>query len=130
MKIATNDGTVGLLRQALDETALRTAISASNMANVDTPGYRSLEVSFPTLLAASSVELRSTDPAHFAPHRPPGGALVDEAPIGRMRPDGNTVDIDMEMTRLAFLQGRFTAATQLVRHRFAMLRYAVEGVRS
>jgi flagellar basal body rod protein FlgB len=35
------------------------------------------------------------------------------------------VDLDRQMTMLAALQGRYTAATQMLRKRFALLEYAI-----
>ena len=47
-----------------------------------------------------------------------------EAPVTRLRPDGNTVDIDREMTQLSALGGRFAATAQMLRKHLALLRYA------
>lgn len=46
----TIDPTLELLSRGLDACALRQAVYAANIANVDTPGYRPLEVEFETEL--------------------------------------------------------------------------------
>jgi flagellar basal-body rod protein FlgB len=45
------DPTLELLSRGLDACALRQGVYAANIANVDTPGYRPLEVEFETELA-------------------------------------------------------------------------------
>ena len=53
---------------------------------------------------------------------------VADSPVTRLRTDGNTVDVDVEMTRLAAFQDHFAAVTRLVGKRFALLRYvATDG---
>jgi flagellar basal-body rod protein FlgB len=123
-----NDNTIGELRGTLDRTSTRSSVTAANLANVDTPGYRALQVAFEETLdaVAGDLEMSATDPEHVQPPaydepRP----IVSDAPPGRMRVDGNTVDIDREMTELARLQGRYAAAAQLVRKRFALVRLAL-----
>ena len=66
-----------------------------------------------------------TDPGHLGAAPPRQAHRIVESPATRIRGDGNTVDIDREMTSLAVLQGRYTAATQMVKTRFALLEYAV-----
>lgn len=107
------DGTLAALKLTLDRTSRKTAVTVSNLANVDTPGYRALQVEFQDAFRNASAFSTADNVG-----------TIREAPITRMRPDGNTVDIDQEMTHLAQLQGRFTAVTQMVRKRFALLRYA------
>lgn len=122
----TRDPTVDLLGDALDRLALRAAVVSSNLANVETPGYRALQVEFEEQLAlAREIELSHTARGHQGPgDRPSSRPILSEAPATRMRPDGNTVDLDGEMTRLSAVQGQYRAEAELVRKRFALLRYA------
>jgi len=97
---------------------------------VDTPGYRALTVAFDELLSPrGGLEPRRTRALHLAPAGDGRvqGTLLD-APITRMRNDGNTVDVDLEMTRLGMTQGRYRTAAELLRKRFALLVYtATDG---
>jgi flagellar basal-body rod protein FlgB len=127
------DLTVDLLRGSLDRTSTRSSVTAANLANVDTPGYRSMQVAFDETLGAvqGDLELEGTHPDHILPPvETKPLPLLSDAPADRMRMDGNTVDIDREMTELARLQGKYTAAAQLVRKRFAMIRMALTDGRS
>ena len=132
MTITRIDPTVEALRATLGRAARRAEVAASNLANVDTPGYRAVKAVFPELTAAQGgLRAARTREGHIAPGAGRGerGTLV-EAPADRMRADGNTVDIDLEMTRLAATEGRFRTAAQMVRKRFALLIYAANDGRS
>src|SRR5580698_994604 len=83
-----------LARKLLDASALRQEAIASNVANVETPGYRRLDVApdFATQLRASSArgELGS-DMSDIKP------SLTEDTTARTMRPDGNTVEIEKEL---------------------------------
>jgi len=125
MKVSSVDAAMAALHETASRTSRRTEAVASNLANVDTPGYRALDVEFPEL-SLSGGTLRRTDVEHLRADDEPRlrGVLV-EAPVVRVRQDGNTVDIDREMTLLAMLQGRYRASTAMIRKRFALWLYAV-----
>ena len=113
------------LRQTMTRTSRRLEAVASNLANIDTPGYRAVEVRFPDLQAKPDL-LRRTDGRHLPVADPAKlrGTPV-EAAVTRMREDGNTVDVDREMAALNALQGRYRASAEMIRKRFALWRYAV-----
>jgi flagellar basal-body rod protein FlgB len=126
MKLDGIDPTVQALRTVLGRASRRAQVVASNLANVDTPGYRALDVFFPDAMPGSSgLELERADPRHLAPAEDLSvrGKLI-EAPVTRTRNDGNTVDVDREMTRLAMSSGRYRSAAEMLRKRFALLVYA------
>lgn len=102
----------------------RHSVLASNVANIETPGYRPME-----LLAARAglpePSLAVTDGAHFrtAPGSIRPGSVVmrdDTDP----RPDGNTVSLERQMARLNENRVRYTASASLVSRHIALLRYA------
>jgi flagellar basal-body rod protein FlgB len=84
-----------------------------------------------TLKIAGSLDVERTDPRHLpeAPDLEDPGTLR-EVPASRVRNDGNTVDVDREMTMLAALQGRYQSAAEMVRKRFALLIYSATDGRS
>lgn len=121
------DPTVAALHTTLTRASRRAALVASNLANVDTPGYQALELQFQeTLGAVGNVgDIETTRPGHMgsiAPSDDPGTVVTQ--PATRVRNDGNTVDVDREMTVLAQMQGRYSAAAEMVRKRFALLLYS------
>ena len=119
------DPMVSTLESALNRASLRAAMAASNLANVDTPGYRAMDVSFDEAMTEASLGMVRTVDGHLADSALAEGARVVEAPVTRIRSDGNTVDVDRQMTLLAQMGSRYTAVTELVRKRFAMMIYAV-----
>ena len=83
----------------------RQQVVASNIANIDTPGYKTKDVSFHAtieeLLSGPSSGMTTTRPEqieewNFAPSEPE----VFEVPDLPTRPDRNNVDIDREMYKL------------------------------
>ena len=135
--ILRTDTTARLLEKALDGLSLRQKAITNNVANVETPNFKASEVSFEEDLqsairrapAPDSLALATTSDLHL------GGAKrlsVDEVrPRSTqllhtsMRNDGNNVDVDREMTRLAETQIFFQTATQLVNVKFNQLKTAI-----
>ncbi len=119
---------VGLMHRALDYHLQRHSVISSNVANVDTPGFRPQELlrsddggdGAPRALAA-------TDGAHF---RMSGGELSglvveaseDTTVSGGL--DGNSVSLEREMSKLAANDLRYDGAVKIVIGKLAMLRYA------
>jgi flagellar basal-body rod protein FlgB len=126
------DATVDVLRTALGRASRRSALIASNLANIDTPGYRAVDIAFSDALArASAVTLERSSANHAAAPPDAGDAgVVFEADSDRIRNDGNNVDVDQQMTLLASLQGRYQSAAELVRKRFGLIVYAVTDGRN
>lgn len=120
-----------ILVRALDALALRQQVTASNIANVDTPGYRASEVRFESILrrvlatTPGELSLVRTDPRHLVA----GGIDVTavepqvvERSGTRYRNDGNNVDIDREMGLLAETSLRYSAVSEALARRLALLR--------
>jgi len=104
-----------LLERFLDLTAKRQGLLSSNIANIDTPGYRTRDIDFHGELARAmqSEEAGATEP------------LVREVPGLIARPDGNNVSVDREGLLLSQVQLQFSAASQLVKDQFKILRIAI-----
>lgn len=98
------DATIEAMGNYMTRLSRRQEVVASNIANIDTPGYKTRDISFHAtmeeLLSGPSSGLRATRPEHieewtFAPE-----PEVFEVPGLTMRPDQNNVDIDREMLKL------------------------------
>jgi flagellar basal-body rod protein FlgB len=109
-----------LLTRLLDLTSLRHRTIAQNVANVNTPGYHRLDVSFDDNLA----KILSGQKENAAL---PGKAKVVEAPGGAAREDGNNVDIDAEMGRLNKNALLYNAYTQILASKIGAMRSAITG---
>ena len=117
-----DDPGVSALTRFLDATVVRSELVMSNMANIDTPGYRTRDVDFRQELeraAGAGLEDASLTPAvHLV------RGLME-------RPDGNNVSLERESLLLADTQMRFNLGVQLLRDRFKTLLAAIhEGAAS
>lgn len=103
-----------LLSNVMTAAGLRHRVIAQNIANVNTPGYRRLEVAFEAELA------KALDaPAAARPR-------IVEAD-GPERVDGNNVDIDAEVNALGKNALLYQAAANILTSRLASLRTAIAG---
>jgi flagellar basal-body rod protein FlgB len=135
MDIVRNDLAVRALEKALDGLSLRSQAISHNVANVDTPNFRSSEVSFEQDLQAAlrggrrNLALAGTNAQHLALAGPRTVEAVQPKAVsvrnGTLRNDGNNVDIDREMARLAETQLSFQAAVQLVNAKLQKYKLAI-----
>jgi flagellar basal-body rod protein FlgB len=105
------------LESYLSLTNRREAVIASNMANVDTPGYRTKDFDFQQALARA-MDTSDGETQRVAMHDVQG--LLE-------RPDGNNVDIDRESLQLSEAQLQYQIGTQVMKDRFHQLLSAING---
>jgi len=129
------DERMQLLRESLTGLTQRQQVIANNLANMDTPGYRTIDVPFEQVLGRQlgregEMTLTRTSAGHIgAPQVGMSGASGEQGQLV-FRTDGNGVDVDAEMERLAETGIQFSAVTQLLSARIAILKSAVsEGRR-
>ena len=103
------------LERFLDLNVYRHSLITSNMANIDTPGYRTRDIDFRAELQRASSNL---DYASFSPAAHQVQGLLE-------RPDGNNVNIDRESLLLSETQLRFNAGVQVLRAEFRRLSLAI-----
>src|SRR5450755_3523817 len=99
------------LERYMDMLSARQKLVASNIANADTPGYKTRDIDFQD-------EFRNAIDAS----RP----QVAEVSGLKTKNDGNNVNIDRESRLLAENDMRFSIATSLLRSRLKTLRSAIE----
>ncbi|MDA3904198.1 MAG: flagellar basal body rod protein FlgB [Desulfuromusa sp.] len=125
------DRTIAALQKSLDLRAQKQQVIAGNIANAETPGYSARKLNFEDNLrqAISSPEMagQKTNAKHF-PIGSSGissvqGSItkqINSSPLG----DGNSVSIDDEMFDLAENQLLYEAASQILKKKFSMLKFA------
>jgi flagellar basal-body rod protein FlgB len=103
------------LGQYLDLTSRQMQLTASNMANVDTPGYKTQGFDFEQEFAR---QLNQSG----------GAAALEGVQVAAQdvdglvaRPDGNNVSIDREGVQLAKAQLQFKLGAELLKHEFSGL---------
>ena len=151
------DAFLGVHERAIQQRGLRTKLLASNIANVDTPGYKATDLAFGDTLAAvrgvgTNAARRIADGEGrtlrlAAPHAPAraghlpldaarGASVGGTAPgAGRVMYrypdapslDGNTVDKDIEQARFAENAVRYQASLQFLQSRASSLIRALKG---
>jgi flagellar basal-body rod protein FlgB len=97
----------------------RQEVIASNIANADTPDYKTRDVEPPGSFTSA---LRDAAPE-------PSGAIV-EPPGLPSRNDGNNVSIDREARLLAETTLKFNVSAQLIRSELRAVRSAIEEGRA
>ncbi len=120
------------LEQALDLRSARHAVITSNIANQDTPGYKSKEIDFKKALSdaqrGNTLGLAKTSAMHIATETS-GSSISPKITLspsrGTKRLDGNTVNAEKEMTHLAENTFMYQATAQLIAKKFAGIKYVI-----
>jgi flagellar basal-body rod protein FlgB len=112
---------INALRRQMTIAAARQAAAAGNLANLDTPNYKAVEVSFADELDA---RLAATHPGHQVPGGA-SGARTQEIQDAAARRDGNTVELDQELLKMGRAAGEFSAAQTALAAKFRLVRYAI-----
>jgi flagellar basal-body rod protein FlgB len=122
------DSTFNGLNKSLELTWRRNEAITSNVSNAETPQYRAVDVDFGHELdkafGAQQQQLEMTNPAHLDLGQPEGAHLKSDL-SGATKPDGNNVDIDIQMGKLAYNSGQYSIATNLMRKKLSLLGNAI-----
>ncbi|WP_176222247.1 flagellar basal body rod protein FlgB [Tuberibacillus sp. Marseille-P3662] len=118
--------TVPLLSKSLNQTALKQQVISQNIANVDTPNYKAKHVEFRDALKAG-IQAHRTQTEHV-PFDGTGNSRVVNNQQTTIQNNGNNVDVDREMTRLAKSQTEYQAFVNAMNHDFRTLKAVVKGV--
>ena len=110
-------------KKLLDMTALRHEAIASNIANIETPNYRRIDVA-PSFSAELQQALAGKNPSQITSLEP--HLEVDPNAVATSR-DGNTVQLETELLNLQQNTMAHTLETQIVSSSLARLRMAITG---
>jgi flagellar basal-body rod protein FlgB len=129
--------TMKLLEKNLDLRAKNQNLISSNLANAETPGYIPSTLSFEGELKDALKNRRGENPSITHPrHIPLKGksagldtvqGSVTKNPDGAVGYDGNGVELEQEMGRLAENQILYNATVQLAAKKFEELKTAIKG---
>jgi flagellar basal-body rod protein FlgB len=129
------DETIATLQKTLNAGSLRHKVLTSNIANIDTPNYKAFEVVMEDTLKRNNrlsgpIELVRTRPRHFSGRYSSSSPLkikAADAPAINLRADGNTVDLDRTMGKLAENTILYRTAAQIIKNKFQGLKNAIQG---
>ncbi|SDY67083.1 FlgB family protein [Citreimonas salinaria] len=100
------------------------ALSAQNIANADTPGYRARDLpDFATTVQNRLMDQRATREAHMNGSR--GSLVVAETRREAQDPNGNTVSLELEMIEAVEAKRQNDRAMAIYRNAMTLLRTAV-----
>ena len=127
--------TISLLERSLNIRSLQHRVLSSNIANMDTPNYKAVELAVAEEIngsqdSAPSIQLVQTQPGHLPlKHDPADHVKLKTAkpPEFSLRGDGNTVDLDRTMGKLAENTLLYKTAAQLISQKFSGLKNAIRG---
>jgi flagellar basal-body rod protein FlgB len=127
--------TISLLERSLNLRSLQHRVLASNIANMDTPNYKAMELAVAEEMnrnhdSGSGIQLVQTRPGHLPLKHNPADHLnlkVAKPPEFSLRGDGNTVDLDRTMGKLAENTLLYKTAAQILSQKFSGLKNAIRG---
>jgi flagellar basal-body rod protein FlgB len=130
------DKTTNALQASLAMRQIRQNVISANIANAETPGYHAKKMDFEEALgrAIDLDGLRSMTTSHDN-HISVGGKSASirpdiyDNPDGNVSNDGNSVDLEKEMSGLAENSVMYKAALQLINKKLAALKYAATETR-
>ena len=114
-----------LLEKMLDVSSVKHKVIANNIANVNTPGYKKMDVSFADQLekALNESSVNKFDALQ------PKIVISKEDTSETVRNDGNNVDMDKEVSSLVKNTLSYNIYTQLLSKKFEDIKSAIESSR-
>jgi len=109
------DRLAGHLERYLDLLSVRQKLVASNIANADTPGYKTKDIDFQ---------------AEFRNRIDGGSPVVSEVAGLKVKNDGNNVSVDREARLLAENALRFNIAASLLKAEMRAVKSAIQEGRN
>jgi len=125
------DRTMPGLEKAMDLTWRRNQAITANVANAETPMYRAVDLNFSNELekafgSDNSVTAKTND-RHMDLTTESGSHLIPDL-SGATKADGNNVDIDLQMGRLAQNSSKYSQAASIMRKQFQQISTAIRQV--
>lgn len=104
----------------------RQAVTAANMANADTPGYRAQSIApfSDTFASTQSTGMRTTRANHMGADTTPG-ATEPKYSDAEASPNGNTVSLEQEMINSVEIQREHNRALAIYKHSLDVLRISL-----
>ncbi len=123
------DATFAVLGKALDAYSLRHRVSANNLANAATPGFKRSYVSFERELG-EVVRKSGGDRKKLVTGLRDMELTASLDELTESREDGNNVDMEQEVAEMSKNNIRYAGASSIVKKKLEMYRYVIsEGRR-
>ncbi|GAA0750825.1 flagellar biosynthesis protein FlgB [Sphingomonas sp. ABOLD] len=123
------------IQMRMQNLSQRQQVIAQNLANSETPGYKSRDVSEPNFgdllqgaggisVAKPRVELTGTM-KNLGAVQPMGSGLVFDKDVTETKPDGNNVTLEDQLLKMGKVQADFSAMTNIYRKQMVLLKTAL-----
>jgi flagellar basal-body rod protein FlgB len=120
-------------KNVLDYLSVRQRVVASNVANVNTPGYKTREVSFSSVLDSKNdalrIKLTRTHERHFPKGEHDSAGIETYYSYAPQNPkDGvNDVDLDKEMLKEAEIQANYKMFSEILTRKYRSIKNTISG---
>jgi len=116
--MSKTDSIIELIDAGIKAESLRQKAIANNVANLETPGYRRIDVKFEEVLAKSldssgTVNLSEIEPEVYQPKKTP------------LKPNGNDVSLESEVGAMIKNSLRHTTFIRLLSKRYKQMEMAI-----
>jgi flagellar basal-body rod protein FlgB len=124
-------GLLDLLTQKMSYLNQKQAVLAENVANVDTPNYKELQIkpfSFGEAMRQADVGMTTTDPHHIIPASMAGvNAHTYKAKDSEILPSGNSVDIEDQMMEISKTSADYQTVASIYHKMTGLFKIAIKG---
>jgi flagellar basal-body rod protein FlgB len=131
-RVFFDDPAINRMERYMDGASRRQSLIASNLSNIDTPGYKTVDVSFEgelkSALSPGEMVAQVTNDRHLTVSIDSQGdtlGRVREVEGLTLRNDLNNVNIDREMARMSMNSMMFSAIAQLITKKFNGIKSAI-----
>lgn len=117
------------LQKNLELTHRRNEALTSNIANAETPGFKAVDLNFAKELERvfeqKTDTLAKSDPLHMDTSQNSGTAHLASDYSGATKADGNNVDIDVQMGKLARNGWDYMQSAAMIRKKLQIIKDAI-----
>jgi flagellar basal-body rod protein FlgB len=119
---------IASLRRQMTVATARHVATTGNLANYETPNYKTKDVTFDQALGQKLLPVNSTHPRH---RDVPGGSGIVAKEVEGLpdRRDGNNVQLDRELLNMTQSASDYIAAQTALAAKFRLVRYALNESR-
>jgi flagellar basal-body rod protein FlgB len=118
------DKAIRTLERIINFTTKRHGVLSSNIANVDTPGYKTKDLDFNYLVEKNTHELKVTNNRHISSSE---NDRIDDIKINTVPSwgDSNNVELDMEIAKMTENAMMFMGSATMLSIKFRMYKEAL-----
>ncbi len=113
------------IESGIDFFFRRSEVLQGNIANVDTPNYVPKDLTFEKVLS-EGLKLKKTDPKHMDPYSP-SSKLKLKTVTDYSGYDGNKVNLDKELAKLAETHLMIRTLNEILRKEIGKIKLSIQG---